>query len=476
MSSVSRIRAGCFETGSMDMLKIKTAARGSLSELLALASPVILSRLGIMVMGLTDAIVVGHHSSIELGYHALGWAPTMIALTTGVGLLTGVQVLTAQRVGEGRPEDAGAVLRRGLAFAAVVGLVFGTALWFGAAPAMHAIGLEPALAEGAAKVARTFALSTPAYLLSIALIFWLEALGRPGPAAALMWGANIVNLAANLWLVPGTSPFPVEGAVGSATATFIARTALVVGLAAYLVLWSDARRRYGLFAATPGAPGWKPLVWIGGASAASLFVETTAFAGMNAIAGLLGGLQAAAWAVVFNVSAIVFMVPLGFASATAVLVGRGFGERSPVAVRRSGMLGLAATGSALVVIAAIVALLPETIVGAYTTDPSLIVLAVPAMALSSLFFVADGLQVVAANALRARDDVWLPTLTHTISYAGVMLPLGYVLGLPLGMGLIGLVWSVVIASLFASGFLLTRFWWLSRRSLAPQAEALQSLA
>jgi MATE family multidrug resistance protein len=124
----------------------------------------------------------------------------------------------------------------------------------------------------------------------------------------------------------------------------------------------------------------------------------------------------------------------------------------------------------------VVALLPETIVSAYTTDPALVVLAVPAMALSALFFVADGLQVVAANALRARDDVWLPTLTHTISYAGVMLPLGYVLALPLGMGLIGLVWSVVIASVISAGFLLARFWWLSRRSFGPKAEALQSLA
>jgi Na+-driven multidrug efflux pump len=36
--------------------------RGSLAELVRLASPVVLSRLGIMTMGLTDAIIVGHHS------------------------------------------------------------------------------------------------------------------------------------------------------------------------------------------------------------------------------------------------------------------------------------------------------------------------------------------------------------------------------------------------------------------------------
>ena len=46
-----------------------------LIELLRLAGPVVLSRLGIMVMGLTDAIVVGHYSARQLGFHAMAWAP-----------------------------------------------------------------------------------------------------------------------------------------------------------------------------------------------------------------------------------------------------------------------------------------------------------------------------------------------------------------------------------------------------------------
>ncbi|MEO0500685.1 MAG: MATE family efflux transporter, partial [Pseudomonadota bacterium] len=69
-------------------------ARGRLSALITLAWPVVLSRLGIMAMGLTDTIVVGRYSADELAYHSLGWAPTMVVITTGVGLLLGVQVLT----------------------------------------------------------------------------------------------------------------------------------------------------------------------------------------------------------------------------------------------------------------------------------------------------------------------------------------------------------------------------------------------
>src|SRR5215211_606092 len=79
-----------------------SAVRTDLSTLLRLSGPVVLSRLGIMAMGLCDAIVVGNFSARELGYHALAWAPTSVVLTMGVGLLIGVQVMTARRIGEGR--------------------------------------------------------------------------------------------------------------------------------------------------------------------------------------------------------------------------------------------------------------------------------------------------------------------------------------------------------------------------------------
>ena len=80
------------------LLSFKT--RETLSELLKLAWPVVLARLGIMTMGLTDAIVVGHYASRELAFHSLAWAPSSVVLTTAVGLMMGVQVMTARLLGE----------------------------------------------------------------------------------------------------------------------------------------------------------------------------------------------------------------------------------------------------------------------------------------------------------------------------------------------------------------------------------------
>jgi multidrug resistance protein, MATE family len=96
---------------------------------------------------------------------------------------------------------------------------------------------------------------------------------------------------------------------------------------------------------------------------------------------------------------------------------------------------------------------------------SLIALASGGLAIAGLFFAVDAVQVVVAQALRARGDVLAPTITHIISYAFLMLPLGWALAVPLGLGLNGAVWAVIVASIASAGLLAGRFLWLARRDV-----------
>lgn len=437
-------------------------AQGGLAELLRLAGPVVLSRLGIMAMGLTDAIVVGRYSATELGYHALGWAPTSTVLTTAIGLLIGVQVLTARLIGSGQPERSGAVLTRGVGYAVVIGVASMLALALGGPWAMRHIGLDPDLAEGAGRALHVFSLSLPFYLAATSIIFFLEAHGRAPVATAAMWAANAVNLALNLWLVPGDSGLPVQGAVASGWATFGARTALLVFLVAYLARWSRARE-LGLWARPPREPGAAAEQRrIGYAAGSSYFIETAAFASMSIIAGWLGAAEVAAWAIVLNVAAIVFMIPLGLAAATSVLVGRSYGARDPAGIARAFRLGSMVTAAVLLLVGLVVWIDAGLIARAYTTEAGIVAMTGAALLLSCWFFVADGLQVVAAQALRARGDVWWPTALHIVAYALVMIPLAYLLAIPAGLGLNGIVWAVIAASLIAAVTLVGRFLGLQR--------------
>lgn len=308
--------------------------RETLSELLKLAWPVVMARLGIMTMGLTDAIVVGHYASRELAYHSLAWAPSSVVLTTAVGLMMGVQVMTARLLGEGRKAEVGAVLRRGMVYALQIGFVSMFALMLLGPFGLQHMGLEDGLGEGASPALMVFALSMPAYLISVAAQFFLEGLHRPKAGMVAMWVANAVNLGLNLMLVPDLLGLGVDGAVASAWATFGARTALAIFLVIFILRLPEARA-LGVFSKPKRDKAVeREQVKVGVGAGSSNFIEVGAFAAMTVFAGQLGAAETASWAVVINVSAIVFMVPMGLGSATAVLVGRSYGARDRDGVMR----------------------------------------------------------------------------------------------------------------------------------------------
>lgn len=433
------------------------------AALAKLSGPVVLARLGIMAMGLTDAIVIGRYSATQLGFHALAWAPTSVVVTMCVGLLAGVQVMTARAIGEGRRQDTGAVLRRGLVYGVWIGVISAVALALGGPLFLHSIGLEKSLADGAAHVLLVFTLSLPAYAISVAASFWLEGLAKPGPAAIAMWIANGVNLAINLLLVPGTFGLPALGAEGGAWATNIARTFLAVVMLIYIVRMPEARALGVFTKPAPDRAAAAEQRRIGFGAGISNFFEVAAFASMNIIAGWMGGLAVAAWAIVLNVAAIIFMVPLGVATAAAVRVGRAYGARDPAGVARAGAMAFVLIGIFGVLAGLVVWPGAGLIASAYTSDQATLAMAIPALALAAWMFLPDCLQVVAAQSLRARGDVWLPTGTHLASYILIMAPLAWWLAIPMKWGMQGIVTAVIIASVISAVLLLGRFWMLNRR-------------
>ncbi|CAN5121166.1 MATE family efflux transporter [soil metagenome] len=437
------------------------ASKTATKNLLTLAWPVILARLGIMTMGLTDVIVVGNYSSRELAFSSLALAPTQIIVTTAVGLMMGVQVMTARLLGEGRRAEVGGVFRRGVAYSLQLGLAALLIMVLLGPLGLRHAGLAPGLGEGASPALIVFALSMPGYLVSVAAQFFLEALHKPKPGMWAMWVANAVNLGLNLLLVPDVLGLGVHGAVGSAWATFFARTSLAVFLLIYIVRLPEARG-LGVF----DKPRRDPLAEreqrkVGYGAGSSYFIEVGAFAALTFIAGQLGELQTSAWTIVLNVSAVVFMVPMGLAAATAVLVGKAHGARDGRAVLRAGLVGLGVVVALTSVVAIGLWIGAPWVAQAYNRDPQLLAIVTPALVLTTLFFVADGIQVVSASANRAAGDVWWPTIMHFGAYTLVMMPLGWWLAHRVGVE--GLVWSVIIASLVSSALLTGRFVRVARR-------------
>ncbi len=442
---------------------LSRSIKADLARLAKLATPVVASRLGVMTMGLTDTIVTGRYSAEQLGFLALGWAGASTVLGSAMGLLSGVQVMASRAIGEGRPDLTGAVLRRGLVYGLQVGVVAALVMSLGGPLLLASLGLKGNLAAGASGPLVILALSMPAFAMSSAAASWLEGLGRMTPPMVIMWAANILNLGVDLVLVPGGFGLHAMGANGAALATASSRVFLTIGTLAYVALMPDARALGVFDKPARSRPAEIEQRRIGYGAAASSFFEITAFSAMNVIAGWIGPLVVAAWAVTLNVLALVFMVPLGISTATGVLVGQAYGASDARSLRLAAGVGFAVTAAFGVVIGVVIWPTAHAIAPLYTSDPAAIALAAAALALSAVFYLPDGMQVVVAQALRARGDVLVPSCTHLASYVAVMLPLAYVLAIPLGWGITGILTAAIIAAYVSAGLLLGRFWMLARR-------------
>jgi MATE family multidrug resistance protein len=433
-----------------------SAPRSLAARLIALSAPVALARLGIMAMGIVDVMVVGQLAPGELSHQALGWAPTGVMIVTGIGLLTGVQVLAARAIGEQKPEQAGAALRRGWIAGALAGCLATLFMWGAGERLFSAFGIAPELALPATRVMNLLALSVPLHLVYTASAFFFEAIQRPLPSTWAMWISNGVNLALNLWLVPR------HGALGSAYATLGARGFLALSLAAYAFLMPDAAH-YGMRSKS-ATPGYAALLRVGAAAALSQAAEAGAFSGMTIIAGRLGEQAVASYQILLNLLAVIFMVSLGVATGTSVLTAEAVGRAEPAAAARASYVGLVINTLLMLTFGLLAIAFRGPLSRAYTADIALAGSCAALFPLLAVIVLPDGAQVVASAGLRAQGDNWFPTGSHLLAYALVMPVLGFVWAELAALGVAGLLWASLVASILSAAVLIARLYLLARRA------------
>lgn len=436
--------------------------RSETRAILRLAGPVVLSRVGIMLMGLVDTIVVGRYSTDELSYMALGWAPVAVFLVTGIGVLQSVQVLAARRIGEGQPEAAGHTWHLGLWWSLIGGAI-GAGMFLFGPQILQVLGQEPDVALGAGEVARILGYSIGFHLAWCACAFFLEAIGKPLVPVAFMLAANVINLIADVVLVHGLFGLPPMGAEGAAWATTLVRLFLSVGMAGYIWV-SLASRPYGVRTFGHGSPArdWEQLR-VGIALGAGLCFEVMAFAGMTVIAGWSSAEVVASYTIFINLMGLMFMVAMGVSAGTSVRVSEAYGAGTLALARIRGWIGLTVGLAAFVAMGVCLVLLSEPVARLFSTDAALLVVLAALFGIAALAIPFDGLQTIASSILRSRDDTWFATVSHFVAYVLVMLPLGYLFTAVWGHGAFGLCWAVALASFVSAVSLVLRWAWVTRR-------------
>jgi MATE family multidrug resistance protein len=444
--------------------------RVAVRRLLTLAGPVVLAEIGWMSMGLVDTLMVGSLGPAAIGATGLGGVLFMSVAIFGMGLLLGLDTLVSQAFGARRLDECHRWLAHGALLAAIVAVPITATLWLGARLLPWA-GLHPDVLALTVPYLEVVTWSLPPLLAYACLRRYLQGVGWVRPITWALLTANLVNAAANWLLIHGHLGMPALGVVGAAWATLLSRLYLAVALGA-TVVWHD-RQHGGQMRGHVAAldlDRLRRLAALGVPAALQLTLEVGVFGAATALAGQLLPAALASHQIALNVASAVFMVPLGTASAAAVVVGHAIGRGDPRGATVAGWSALGLISVFMLVVAAVFVFVPDPLLRPFTSDPEVLQLGATLLLIAAVFQLFDGLQVVATGVLRGVGDTRTPMVTNLIGHWVLGLPVAYGLCFRLGWGVAGL-WVGLSVGLVVAGIVLVLVWRHRVRDLRATARA-----
>jgi putative MATE family efflux protein len=419
--------------------------------ILALAWPVILANLFQTLTTTIDLLMVGRLPDPAVALAAVGFGGQMVffTFTIMISITSGTVALVARYIGAKEPKKANGVLGQSLLLGLVlslpiilVGLVFAESI-------VALFGAEPDVVAAGGTYIRTVFLAAPFLFTMFISIAALR--GAGDTLTPLLVGVliNVSNFVLNFHLIFGAHyaigglvlDIPSLGVFGAAIGTSIS---YAIGAGVYLVLLRRGRLRLRLRRPRP--------LWNQETTRRILRIGTPA--GMEQVAFQVGiliwiamvvsfGTEAfAAQSIGLRIESFAFMPGLGFSIAAAALVGQNLGAEKPAEAERSGR---ESTKMALLImgIAAVVVFITAPFIAlAFTSDPTVIELTVLFIRVHSLSIPATGVFFSVSGALRGAGDTRWPFYATLVGIYGLRLPLSFLLGFQLGLGIVG-VWAAL---------------------------------
>ncbi|UTW59362.1 MATE family efflux transporter [Kordiimonas sp. SCSIO 12603] len=441
------------------------------SELLRLAVPAIMTRIGLFGLAMVDIAMVGHYATQHLAWLNLAnQSVIMFTLVVGMGLLAGVTVYTANAIGMDDYHGAGKVWKRNLSFTFLISLFLVAAclpapLW------LELLGQSQTDSETSGFLVRILAIGLPGHLLFFCCTSFLEGIKRAEVGFYMMIAANIVNVVFNYALIFGHFGFPELGAEGSAWASTIVRWFMAASVFGYIWFMPSIKDKYQIREkVTQKWAEWSDQRQMGYASAVSLAAEVLAFSALAVFAGWLGTVPLAAHGVIYQVIGIPLMIAIGIGVATTVRVGIAFSRKDKADTVLASISGIILNFIVCGAFSAAIYAFPAPLLGIFTNDIRIIELLIPVIFVATFGMIFDAAQMVAAMMLRGFKETWWPTYLQSFSFIAVMLPACYIFTFPLEMGFKGLMVGTFVGVVVSWILQIARFVYLVRQPATMQTE------
>ena len=412
-----------------------------------------IGQLGMIILGFADTMMVGHHSTTELGAASFVNNIINLVIITATGFSYGLTPIVGGLFGREELPQAGRALRCALLANLMAGAIMMAALgilYFN----IGNIGQPKELLPYIKPYYLVLLASIPFVMLFNAFKQFTDSITETRTSMWILLTGNLLNIIGNYVLIYGKAGMPEMGVVGAGVATLLSRV-VMVALFLFVFLSRKKMRPYreGFFVL-----GWsrqlvRSLVSLGTPIALEMGMETASFSLSIIMVGWLGTIALASHQVMITISQFTFMVYYGLGAAVAVRTSYFNGQDDRDNVRHTVVAGLQVMVALELLLSGIIFLLRNHIGGWFTDSAEVSSTVISLMVPFFIYQFGDGLQINYANALRGIADVKPLMVIAFIAFFVISLPVGYFCGFVLNFGLVG-VWMAFPFGLTSAGVIM----------------------
>lgn len=428
-------------------------------SLLSLGLPIMIGQLGMIILGFADTMMVGHHSTTELGAASFVNNIINLVIITGTGFSYGLTPIVGSLFGRGELPKAGNALRCALLANTLAGLMMMAALvilFFN----LDNIGQPEELLPLMRPYYLVLLASLPFVMLFNAFKQFTDSITETRTSMWILLTGNLINILGNYVLIYGKAGMPEMGVVGAGVASLLSRVFMVlVFTAVFMIRKTMQPYREGFFGMGRPRQLVRRLFALGTPIALEMGMETASFSLSIIMVGWLGTIALASHQVMITISQFTFMVYYGLGAAVAVRTSYFNGQHDYKNMLHTVTAGLHVMIALEMLLGGIIFLLRHHIGGWFTDSTEVSATVLTLLVPFFIYQFGDGLQINYANALRGIADVKPLVVIAFIAFFVISLPVGYLCGFVLGFGLVG-IWMAFPFGLTSAGVMM---WWRFRK-------------
>jgi MATE family multidrug resistance protein len=437
-------------------------------RVLRISTPAVAGLSSQMVVSVVETAMVGRlqNTTVVLAAMGLGLLATWAITSVFSSLATGTHVLVARRFGEREFEAAGDVLNNSLLLALFFGVAFGTPGFLFSHDIIDFFSSDPAVAAAGTGYMQWRFVGLLFFLFVVSYRGFFNGIGH---TKVFMYSAIIVNLAnifLNYVLIFGAFGIPAMGLTGAGCAAALSNAigCLYFVSATFLPAY---RKRYRYYAhLRVERPVLRQIVKISSPVSFQNILILLGFLVFVAITGKIGTSEQAASQVVITALFMSFLPCFGFGIGAQTLVGQSLGTGRRELAKRFGLEAARLATIFTLILGAIFVLFPDIVIIMITTNREIADIARPILRIAGAaqIFYASG--IVLAHALQAAGATVYVMLVEVLTHWVIFLPLAYILGVSLSLGIVG-AWLALPAYIVSYSLLI--FWkyrggsWLTMR-------------